>query len=471
MGDWNVKKRTVGAENEITFALFSTNLFLLPAQSASKHKGRALRIFLLLLTKHKYPIYLAVACDCTWAQLCYPLGDYSHFSQRQLSPVLQLERVFFQFCPSVATATQRCMPNSLQASVMPWTLWLLGEFLFLDPSYLWSIWGKKTHLDEKVLIFPEESDSVLQTAGHIQLLTSIKREIRGAPWRGAARDKASLDPQMSVLGGTYTHIHCKKKKQRGLFSKTQDPKLPSLSECKRLKTPPVKLLSLATRRLWVDWSADSTLSWTFCSYQRKPWCRAWVYTTEDRNRNFSLIYWELSFLRGLPIWKQEAKWMNKGWEERGNLLDSLCPAGIWGVCVCLSQHCRRTTYKAESRPLQLCSHITQQSTRQHHLEKPVQRKQFGTDFKPEKNQLISANNKFAPLGEKKAVQAHSLLLVCRSFFEQWHVRQDFLPTIWSEIFLGCYPRLGKYRNRKHWNAVDIRNQVHSTNSISFTRSV
>lgn len=70
------------------FALFSTNLFLLPAQSASKHKGRALRIFLLLLTKHKYPIYLAVACDCTWAQLCYPLGGYSHFFQRQLSPVL-----------------------------------------------------------------------------------------------------------------------------------------------------------------------------------------------------------------------------------------------------------------------------------------------------------------------------------------------------------------------------------------------
>lgn len=217
MGDWNVKKRTVGAENEITFALFSTNLFLLPAQSASKHKGRALRIFLLLLTKHKYPIYLAVACDCTWAQLCYSLGDYSHFFQRLLSPVLQLERVFFQFCPSVATATQRCMPNSLQASVMPWTLRLLVEFLFLDPSYLWSIWGKKTHLDEKVLIFPEESDSVLQTAGHIQLLTSIKREIRGAHRRGAARDKALLDPQMSVLRGTHTHPLQKKTQKTALL--------------------------------------------------------------------------------------------------------------------------------------------------------------------------------------------------------------------------------------------------------------
>lgn len=63
-----------------------------------------------------------------------------------------------------------------------------------------------------MLNFPEESDSILQTAGHIQLLTSIKREIRGAPRRGAARDKASLDPQMSVLGGTHTHTLQKKKK-------------------------------------------------------------------------------------------------------------------------------------------------------------------------------------------------------------------------------------------------------------------
>lgn len=97
------------------------------------------------------------------------------------------------------------------------------SWAFLSLEYF----GKETQLDEKVLNFPEESDSVIQTAGHIQLLTSIKRQIRGAPRRGAARDKASLDPQMSVLGGTHTHPLQKKKQKKTKKGSSQRLKIPN----------------------------------------------------------------------------------------------------------------------------------------------------------------------------------------------------------------------------------------------------
>lgn len=179
---WNLRKMTVGAEQDITYLqpLF-TNIPLYP-HTASRHKGKDRHTTgTLSLLKKKNHVNIHFTFELLRAaQLHHPSGDYSH---RQKA--IYFRNNFHLCCNEHLSAfvhlqlQQSCVSNSSWAlaltGVMPGSFEFCGRSICSFCNFFeWSLSGEASY--SKYTKFPEKGDSCLQFVGHILLLTPINVE-------------------------------------------------------------------------------------------------------------------------------------------------------------------------------------------------------------------------------------------------------------------------------------------------------